>query len=720
MNENEIPEQLLGCLSGDKVKPMTPAQLAARLGLRGKARKQVDKHLHRLVADGTIVRIRDNHYCLADVADLVVGRLTVLRGGNGFVNSVDGARSVFVRSDDMDTALPGDRVVARIERGRGMALGGAGGHARERAHAEPSGKVIRIEERSRRDVVGTLQKTERFLYVVPLDPIYRSDFYVADAKGATIGDRVVMRFLAWPNRHVSPEGEITEVIGPWEEASADTLAILRHHNIREEFDDEVLREAESVSVRMEDSGPREDLRDTFILTIDPARSRDFDDALSLTVDRQGRRELGVHIADVSHFVQAGGKLDCEARERGNSVYFPDRVVPMLPEQLSNGVCSLNPDVDRLAFSAFLTLDAQGQVTATRFARTRIQSRLRLTYEQALAAIEGPADQKAARALPDTARRMLADLHGIAQTFRKRRFAQSALELDMPECEVIVDRHGHMTGLRMRAGDAAHQLVEECMVAANEAVARELHRRGMGSIHRFHEAPRQEKLEELTAALIELGFQPGDLSQPRIMAAFLRKLSGSPLQNYARMAVLKSLNRAIYSASDAGHYGLAKAHYAHFTSPIRRYSDLVVHRQLAAALAGANGGPAPYDQGTLKGIAMVCTEREQNADMAERALLEIKKYRYLALQVTAKEKDIYEAVIVSVLNFGLFVELIELQVQGLIHISALSRQFVTYDRQTGSLQAGKQAFRVGKRVRVTISAVNFDKRKIDFELARPSR
>ena len=256
-----------------------------------------------------------------------------------------------------------------------------------------------------------------------------------------------------------------------------------------------------------------------------------------------------------------------------------------------------------------------------------------------------------------------------------------------------------------------------MVAANEAVAAELHRRGMGSIHRFHEPPRPEKLEELTAVLIELGFKPGDLSQPRVMAAFLRKLGGSPLQNFARMAVLKSLNRAIYSAADAGHYGLAKAHYTHFTSPIRRYSDLIVHRQLGLVLEGQGRARALYDQAALKSIAATCTEREQNADMAERALLEIKKYRYLARQIEAEEKDIYEAVVVSVLNFGLFVELIDLQVQGLIHISTLSRSFVTYDRETAALRAGKQAFRVSKRVRVVVANVNFDKRRIDFELAQ---
>ncbi len=717
MKTVDATEQVLVCLTENQSTPLTPAQVAARLGFHGKNLKQVEKYLHKLVAEGVIVRIRDNRYCLGDVADLLAGKLTVLRGGNGFVNSPDGARSVFVRGDDMGTALPGDTVLVRRQRGHALVDGEAPRRNRETTRDDPPGKIIRILERSRRDIVGTLKTTGRFLYVLPLDPVYRADFYVASAGGAEVGDRVVMRFLTWPNRHVSPEGEITEVIGPWEEASADTLAVIRHHGIREAFDEDVIREAEQASALMDEPGEREDLRSTYILTIDPERSRDFDDALSLTTDDAGRRVLGVHIADVSHFVRQGSQLDREARERGNSVYFPDRVVPMLPEQISNGICSLNPDVDRLAFSAFMTLGDDGVVVASRFARTTIRSRLRLNYGQALTVLEGkpPKKGKGGPTIPATGLRLLKALHGIAQTFRKRRFAGWALELDMPECEVVVDRHGHMTGLQVRAGDVAHQLVEECMVAANEAVATVLHQRRLGSIHRFHEPPRQEKLEELTGLLVELGFKPGDLSQPRVMATFLRKLEGLPLQNFARMAVLKSLNRAIYSASDAGHYGLAKSHYTHFTSPIRRYSDLVVHRQLACALTGAKAGASAYDPATLKSIALTCTDREQNADMAERALLEIKKYRYLSMQLEAAERDVYEAVVVSVLNFGMFVELIDLQVQGLVHVTTLSRRFVPFDQDSGTLDAGKQTYSVGKRVRVSVSAVDFDKRRIDFTL-----
>jgi ribonuclease R len=467
-----------------------------------------------------------------------------------------------------------------------------------------------------------------------------------------------------------------------------------------------------------------DLRETYILTIDPERARDFDDALSLTQNAEGQRILGVHIADVSHFVYPGSALDAEAHERGNSVYFADKVLPMLPEQLSNGICSLKPNEDRLTFSVFMTVDASGTVIKREFAKSVIRSRLRLTYEQAMQSLQshqggGPAKT----ALPAEAADLLHRLNDLAQQLRRRRFAQHALDLEMAECEVVMGPDGRMTGIRLVHNDASHQLVEECMVAANEAVAFELGNNGIPLVSRLHEPPHEDKIAEATLHLESLGYSPGNLNQPAHLAAFLRSIEDDPLAFHLRMAVLRSLKRAMYSATARGHFGLAKKHYAHFTSPIRRYPDLLVHRQLADMLARGQArhqdkcGARHYTAEQLSQMAEHCSRTEQTAEEAERALLEIKKYRFLAEQLERQRPTTYEAVVVNVTNFGLFIEVLDLQIQGLVHVSQISDRFVKFNRRQGSLEAGKDKYRVGRKVRVFVTGVDFDKRRIDFGLVK---
>jgi len=437
----------------------------------------------------------------------------------------------------------------------------------------------------------------------------------------------------------------------------------------------------------------------------------------------------VHIADVSHFVRPGGDLDQEARERGNSVYFPDKVIPMLPEQLSNGVCSLQPGRPRLTFSAFLTVDAEGQVVGRRVEKTLILSSARLTYEQVMEILAGPPGREGGGVKPAVAD-LLRRLNDLAVQFRARRMAHHALDLDLPECEVVLTPDGRMTGIRRVESDASHQLIEECMVAANEAVALELAHRQAPLISRLHEPPADDKIEDLTVYLGGLGLKPGDLSRPSNLSAFLRSMKGQPLGDHVKTAVLRSQKRAQYSAEAAGHFGLAKKHYAHFTSPIRRYPDLVVHRQLAATLvhhprdageeeAGRSVRPArrlPYGMEELIAIARHCSQTEERAEEAERAVLEIKKYRFLSDQLAAGKPEVYEAAVVTVTNFGMFVEVPSLQIQGLVHISTMSDGFVTYNRQSHSLRAGKLTFRPAQKIRVFVSGVDFDKRHIDFRLA----
>jgi ribonuclease R len=701
MKTERIEREIIELLGRQHQRALTAGEIADALRLRGKLRKHLQKHLNQLVVHGSIVTLRKGRYSLGEEADLVTGRLAGVRSGNGFVDRLEakGEESVFVSSRDMGTALPGDTVLVRLNpEPPGPSKG-------------PSGKIIRIVERGRHDIVGTLRSTGSFLHVVPIDPIYTQNFYVSGTGGANLDDRVLIRFSNWENRHVSPEAEGIEVLGPADSPSVDTLSIIRHHDLHDEFPEAVVREAEAASARMELPGKRVDLRKDLIITIDPERSRDFDDALSIHTE-EGSRVLGVHIADVSHFVPSGSALDEEARIRGTSVYLPDKVLPMLPEQLSNGICSLNPKQDRLAFSVMMKVDDHGKVVGRWFAKTLICSSARLTYAEALAVLDGKGKPSNPDLTPDVAA-LLRELHRLAQQFRKRRFAANALDLEVPEVEMVTDGEGRMTGFVAVENDISHQLVEECMVAANESVAAELASRHIPSIARFHDEPKLTKIEELTDLLMGMGYSPGDLTKQRAMAKFLRSIEGDPLAHHVHVAVLRSMNRAIYSSTHSGHYGLAKAYYAHFTSPIRRYPDLVVHRQLAACLQ-AHGG-VRYEKASLAAIAAHASAREEVSDAAERALTEIMKYRFLEAEVESGSSAAYDAVVVAVTNYGVFVELEDLRVQGLVHVSELSGEFLRFNRKRSELRNRNVRIGIGDKLKVRVVEVDLDARRLTFTI-----
>ncbi|MEI6789173.1 MAG: ribonuclease R [bacterium] len=704
-SETLTHEMILEYFQRPGYAPMTLGELETAFALRGGARKALISLLHKMVMNGEIVLIRKTRYSLGAPADLVTGRLEVKRSGDGYLTNLEGELTVKIDRGHLSTALPGDKVVVRLEPLRpGM------------AEWQRHGVVIRVLERGTRVVVGTLKSTGRFLYVAPMDPSYQQDFYVSEVQGAQINDRVVIQFTNWENRHVNPEAEIIEVIGPADNPSLDTLAIMRQYELPESFPTEVMHEAGVSAARLDQPGKREDLRGKFIFTVDPATAKDFDDALSLERDAEGRRVLGVHIADVCHFVTKGNALDREAVERGNSVYLPDKVIPMLPEELSNGLCSLKPDQDRLAFSAFMTFDDAGNVVQSRFSRTIIRSRLRLTYEQALEVLQTPAGMACkVPNFPLEARSLVNEVCALAMQLRGRRMTQWALDIDMPENQVVIGKGGMIEDIKPVVNDISHQMIEECMVAANEAVDRVISERGMKLIHRLHEAPAEDKIEMLTADLHDMGYQPGQLNNRRNLMEFLKRIKDTPLANCAQVAVLRSMKRAVYSSKEGGHFGLAKKFYAHFTSPIRRYPDLVVHRILAAILE-SRANPYPGDE--LERLALHCSETEQTAQEAERELLEIKKYRFLAQQIEQHDVRVYDAVVVKVMNFGLFVELDGLGVQGLIHVSAISDSFVQFDPGMKALRAGQDVYKLGTRVKVFAVKVDFEKRRIDFSLKRP--
>ena len=646
----------------------------------------------------------------------MTGELHMARNGAGFLVDPATNEAVWIERDDLDTALVGDTVTIKLK-SRPAARNGLRGRTPGKEKSGPEGRVLRVDARAPRAIVGTVVSTGRFTRVQPLSPSYRQEFLVPDTHGAQVNDRVVMRFVRWENPRLAPAGEITDVIGPADDPSLDTLSVMKQYDLPEEFPAKVVAEAERVGVipAKASAAGRLDLRKKFIFTCDPETARDYDDALSLETDRDGNRVLGVHIADVSHFVQPGGELDREAYRRSTSVYLVDKVVPMLPEQLSNGVCSLVPNEDRYAFSAFLTFDAKGNCIARKFAKSVIRSKARFAYEQVMDLISSaaPSARPAPKLKPAEKKTILA-IHALAQQLRGNRFAAGALDMEVPEAEIRLDAKGMMTGIEVRPYDESHQMIEECMVAANEAVAKELWTRGVKILARLHESPDSDKLGELRGNLAKLGISCGDLSYQKNLAKFLNRIKGTPLEGVLSVMVLRSMKRALYSAKEIGHFGLAKKYYAHFTSPIRRYPDLVLHRQLASWIAGKGGR---LDPGWLNAAALHCSEREQVADDAERALDEIKKYRYLQ-QVLAERRNVtFDAVIAKCTRYGLFVDLPDLAVGGMVHVSRLSDAYVRWNDYDETLEGGGRCWKVGDRLAVAVEKVDFDRRLVDFVPAR---
>lgn len=698
-DKEELIEQIRYLLESESGRKWSAREIGDILGYHGGRLKILRAALDDLARSGILHVGPRGAFTLAQGGDMIEGRLEMVRSGAGFVSDPEHGRTLRIAPGDTMDAMPGDIVLVRP-----VKVG----------HDAESGRIVKIVSRSEKIICGTLFVSGNNRFVVSIDPAYPRDIPVASAPGAKNGDRVVVRFKNGNDPHDLPEGEIVDVIGPADNPSLDTEVVCRQYELPGEFPRNALAEATDVGRLLETPGERLDLRKKYILTVDPATSRDFDDALSFTKNKDGSCELGVHIADVSHFVRPGSALDAEAARRGNSIYLADKVIPMLPEQLCNGVCSLRPHEDRLSFSVFLTFDKNGNVTKRAFAKSIIRSKLRLNYGQALAIIEDRPPEGMDK-VPKPAQSLLKGATELALRLRTARMKRGALDLDVPECRPVIDENGRMTGFEVEEYDVSHQMIEECMVVANEAVAAELASRGRKIIARLHEAPAPAKIADLTISLRTLGLRPGDITKPENLSRFIASIAEHPLRAEAHTMILRSMKRALYSAEATGHFGLAKHFYSHFTSPIRRYPDLVLHRQLADFLARRND-PA-FSEAYLKNVAAACTETEQRADEAERTLLEIKKYRFLQQQIDDRKVEEYEAVVAKVTSFGLFVDLPELMVGGLIHISAISDKFVRFNAGDESLAVDGRRFALGTRLKVHVARVDFNARKLDFAVVR---
>ena len=669
--------------------------------------------LRQLEQSGEIARIRKNRYVLPSEADLVTGKLHVHQAGYAFlIREKPGEQDLFIAAQNTGTAMHGDKVVARISRDERPSRTRDGQDRME-------GRIIRILERAHDSLVGTLEQSKNFFFVVPDDPRIVHNVYVQIPPQPPLptrparGDKVVVRLEPWESRHVNPEGQIIEVLGPSSAPGVDMLSIIRKYHLPTEFPRDVLEEAQTIPETVDEEmfEGREDLRGQFIVTIDPDDARDFDDAINVERIPGGGWRLGVHIADVAAYVKPGAALDREAYKRGNSVYLPDRVIPMLPERLSNGVCSLKPGVNRLTHSVFIEFTRDGRTKSCRFARTVIRSARRLTYREAYAILKvAPNDQLSER------------LHvawELASLLRRRRFEQGSLDLDFPEVKVRLDDEGKPILLERIESDESHQLVEEFMLAANEAVARELKNRSIPTVYRVHENPEPEKLAEYRELILSYDYKVGDLTNRVELQRLLASLRGKPEEQALKIGLLKSLKRARYAPQPLGHYGLAKTNYTHFTSPIRRYADLIVHRTLAERDRSRR---SRADVGQLTSTAEHISITERVAAEAEMDSVKMKKLEFFQLQLEARDPQIFRAAVIDVRNYGLLVELPDVLLTGLVHVSSLKDDFYVFHPAQRRFigRQSRRRFSVGDQLRVFVARVDVFKRQVDFAIADESR
>jgi len=728
---NSLRAGIQNLLASRDYRPMRISEIISILKIPPAERGRVRRVMDHLLNEGVVVRVRKDRLVLPSEADLVTGRIQMHEKGFGFVipdasPSSEGPTSdIFISAEDTGVAMHGDRVVVRT-------------HAvlpDKKSRSTPAGRrlgrVIRVLERANPTVVGVLQRSQHFHYVVPDDPRMIRDIYVNPGRSSLkprIGDRVVVKLAVWENRHVNPEGTLLEIIGPSDDPSLDILVIVKKFRFRVDFPDEALTQTDAIAEKIPDSEyeRRADFTRELVVTIDPDDARDHDDALSLKHLSSGRWQLGVHIADVSHYVRPGSALDREARERGNSIYLPDRVIPMLPPPLSNNICSLKEKVDRLTRSVVFEIETDGSIHSHVFQETVIRSSARLTYKQALSVLQATPGHKHALE-NEMICHLLKDLWALASKIRARRFAHGSLDLDFPELKVYCNSAGLTERIEKQESDISHQLVEEFMLLANEAVAAETRRHAVPAIYRIHEDPDPEKLEQYREQVLASGYSMGDPTHRGEIQKLLKRISGRPEEYILKLNLLRSLKRAHYSTNPLGHFGLAKENYTHFTSPIRRYADLIVHRTLARVTRSRHPLPrastrseAAYSIDTLESIAGHCSITERVADEAEKEAIKLKLIEYFERQLKERRLDTFEALITDVRNFGCFVELPEFMLSGLVHVSTLADDFYHFDpvRQRLTGKRTRRVIQAGTRIRVEVARVDRFKKQVDFRLVEP--
>lgn len=685
-------------------RPLGLKEIQAEFDLDAGGRKQVGRQLKTLVREGSLVQLKGGRFALPHKVNLAIGTLSLHRDGYGFVTTSQQSQDIFIPARFVRPAMHGDRVVVRIEGGQ--------------RSGKPEGRIIRVEVRAQRRIVGRYEVGRGLSYLVPADPKLNEDLLIPpEASGAARpGEMVVAEITQYPDRARAALGRVIEVLGAADDPRVEVQVAAIRFNLPYEFSSSCLAEAERLpaTVQAADLVGREDLRSLPFVTIDGESAKDFDDAVAIHPLDDGGYRLWVGIADVDHYVALGSAIDREAEVRGTSVYFPGICLPMLPESLSNGICSLNPGVDRLVLVAELDFDPEGRRRAARFYPAVLQSRARLTYTEVAAVVV----KQDPEVLVQLAERVseLRLMGQLAELRRQRRHERGSLDFDLPEADILLDVRGRPEAIVRVERTLAHRLIEEFMLAANEAVAGWLEQLKVPLVYRVHDAPGVEKMlafQEFIAWFNQGLAIPVEGVTPRILQELLERVAGRPEEPVINHVLLRSLPQARYTTHNRGHFGLAAASYCHFTSPIRRYPDLLVHRILKRSLAGQSPR-LPGGDSALEMLAEQASHAERRAMDAERDLVNLKKCQFMVEKVG----ETLSGMVTSVQAFGFFVELREVLVEGLVHVSSLEDDFYQYDEERHQLVGAhrRRIFTIGTPVEVRVHKVNLERREIDFRLA----
>jgi len=729
MPGENLRDLILESMRARGYQSLTKSELARHLGVPSERRAALRMVLESLVAEGVVTQGKKARFELAVRAgNQLVGTLKFHPKGNAFffpdptadqniATGLDLAAlsRIQIARRDAATALDGDRVLVSLRQAK------PAGDARrrfrdERPQDDPTGKVDKVLSRRSGRLVGVFHQTGRYASVTCDDKAIDGDIDIIGETTAQNGQLVVVDLTQWTDRTLNPRGRVIEVLGWPGDAGVDMISVIHRFGLRTAFPEAVLAAARATPEQPEPAeiARRKDWRNKLVITIDPADAKDHDDAIWLEKTARGWT-LAVHIADVSHYVKPGGALDREAVERGNSTYLVDRVLPMLPTELSNGICSLKPDVDRLTKCALLDITPDGEVKRARFIDAVIHSRAKLSYEQAQAILDGkPAPAGSDPALAETIR----EGWRLATVLRRRRFKHGALDLEMPEIRVRLDEHGRAVGVDPVVHTESHQLVEECMLAANDAVARVLRERQKPAIHRIHEDPDPSRLLDYTATAKLYGYNPGDLTNRAHIQKLLDDSKGSPEEHVIKLGLLKSLKRAAYSAESLGHYGLAKGDYCHFTSPIRRYADLVVHRALQPLLdnppKAADRTPAFAE---MRDISRHISDTERVSAEAESETKQLKLLEYLQSVAGADDPPVFDGLITEARPMGLMVEIPALGVRGVVKREDLPEGRWRFEaHRMAWVSFDGRIVQSGMRAPLRVIAIDIERRFVDFTLA----
>lgn len=700
----KIQETLVEFMKEQAYKPMNLKELAKVFNIKNDDIEDFKKVLDYMEKDGLVVKTRTEHYGVPEKMGLLVGKVQGHQRGYAFLIPEDDREDVFIPASGLNGAMNGDKVVVKIFK-----------EIKEGKRSE--GEVIRILDRVNKTVIGSFEDSKNFGFVVPDEKRIYQDIYIpkGNTMGAHSGDIVIAEITKWPEKRRSPEGKIVEILGKKGEKGIDILTIIKKYNLPEEFPEKVQKYTENIpdEIKEEEYNNRVDLRDKKIITIDGEDAKDLDDAISIEKLPNGNFYLGVHIADVSHYVKEKNPLDKEALKRGTSVYLVDRVIPMLPKKLSNGICSLNPKVDRLTLSCFMEIDKTGKVLNHKVVESVINSSERMTYTDVNKILKDN-DQQLIKKY-DYLMENFKLMEELCKILYKKRINRGAIDFDFEECKIILDEEGKPAEIKPYEREIGNRIIEEFMLVCNETIAEYMFWANIPFVYRIHEEPDSEKLQHFNEFVYNLGYSIKYSKEihPKALQEVVEKVKGKKEETVINTLLLRSLKQAKYSPECVGHFGLAARYYCHFTSPIRRYPDLIIHRIIKEYIKGRTTEKRIKKlEGEVAYASVQSSEMERLAEEAEREVDDLKKAEYMSERIG----EVYDGIISSVTAFGLFVELPN-TVEGLVHISTLLDDYYVYDERGLRLigEKTKKIYRLGDEVKIKVDKVDLDSYEVYFAL-----